>query len=208
MRIHHSTAVHTHHYSAQISTAYSFSHSCRQGLFTERSQYQIQSAFYTDNSLILISKVSTISRDSAVGIETGYGQDDREVRVRVPVEARIFSSPRRPDRFWSPPSHLSNGYRGIFPRGIKRAEGEAGHSPATSAEVKKKTWIYTSTSLYAFMAYRDNFTFHNNLTYESVTLWKEVQNCTVPHKWVERIKKNTYKMTRATTIFLYKNAIL
>jgi hypothetical protein len=33
-----------------------------------------------------------------VGIATGYGLDDREVGVRAPVESRIFSCPRRPDR--------------------------------------------------------------------------------------------------------------
>jgi hypothetical protein len=38
------------------------------------------------------------SRDRAVGIATGYGLDERGVGVRVPVELRIFSSPRRPDR--------------------------------------------------------------------------------------------------------------
>jgi hypothetical protein len=38
--------------------------------------------------------------------------DDRGVGVRVPIGSRIFSSPRRPDRFWGPPSLLSNGYRG------------------------------------------------------------------------------------------------
>jgi hypothetical protein len=48
------------------------------------------------------------SRDSSVGIATGDGLDDRVVGVRVPVESRIFSSPRRPERL------LSNGYRGSF----------------------------------------------------------------------------------------------
>jgi hypothetical protein len=56
------------------------------------------------------------SRDSSVGIATGYGLDDRDVPIRVPVGSRIFSSPRRPDRLWGPPS-LSNGYRGLFLRG-------------------------------------------------------------------------------------------
>jgi hypothetical protein len=37
-------------------------------------------------------------RDSVVGIETGYGLDARGVGVRVPVESRIFSSPRLADR--------------------------------------------------------------------------------------------------------------
>jgi hypothetical protein len=40
-----------------------------------------------------------VSRDSALGIATGYGMNDRGVGVRVPVGARIFSSPRRLDRF-------------------------------------------------------------------------------------------------------------
>jgi hypothetical protein len=35
-----------------------------------------------------------VSRDSAVGIATGYGLDDREVGVRVPGGSRIFSSAR------------------------------------------------------------------------------------------------------------------
>jgi hypothetical protein len=36
-------------------------------------------------------------RGSVVGIVTGYGLDDQEVGVRVPVGSRIFSSPSHPD---------------------------------------------------------------------------------------------------------------
>jgi hypothetical protein len=85
----------------------------------------------------------TVSRDSAVGIATSYRVDE----VRVPLGTRIFSSPRRPDRFWGPPSLLSNG---LSP-GVKRPGHEADYSPPASAEVKK-IWIYTSTPPDAFMA--------------------------------------------------------
>jgi hypothetical protein len=52
-------------------------------------------------------------RDSAVDIETGYVLD--VVGVRVPVGSRTLASPYRPDRLWSPPILLSNGYRGLLP---------------------------------------------------------------------------------------------
>jgi hypothetical protein len=92
-------------------------------------------------------------RDRAVGIATGYVLDDRRVGVRVPVRAKFFSSPRRPNQFWSPPSFLSKGYQGIFfSFGVKRPESETDHSVGTSAEVTNM-WIYTSTphSPYTFM---------------------------------------------------------
>jgi hypothetical protein len=59
----------------------------------------------------------TTGQEGAVCIATRQRLDDREVRVRVPVGSRIFSSPRRPDRLWGSPNHLSSGYRGLFPRG-------------------------------------------------------------------------------------------
>jgi hypothetical protein len=49
------------------------------------------------------------SRVSAVAIATGYGLYDRGVGVRVPIGAKKIFSPRRADRFWGPPSLLSNG---------------------------------------------------------------------------------------------------
>jgi hypothetical protein len=65
-------------------------------------------------ALICIDILTTKSRDRAVSIATGYGLDDQWVGVRVPMGARIFSSPYRPDRLWNPPSLLSNGYWGLF----------------------------------------------------------------------------------------------
>jgi hypothetical protein len=84
------------------------------------------------------------SRDSVVSIATDYGLDYIEVRVRVPVGSRMFSSPRRRDRLGGPPNLLSNWCRGFL-----RPGREADNSPTNSAEVKEM-WIYTSTPPYAF----------------------------------------------------------
>ncbi|PNF35818.1 hypothetical protein B7P43_G09411 [Cryptotermes secundus] len=70
-------------------------------------------------------------RDSAVGIATSFWLNDRGASVRVPVRSIIFTSL-------------------CFSPGVKRPGREADGSPPTSAEVKK-TWVYTSTPLYAFM---------------------------------------------------------
>jgi hypothetical protein len=92
------------------------------------------------------------TRDSSVGIATGYRLEDQAVGFRVSVGSRIFSSPRRPDRLWGSLNLLSNGYRGLFSGGgVKRPGREANQSPPASAEVKK-IWIYASTPPYAFMA--------------------------------------------------------
>jgi hypothetical protein len=99
---------------------------------------------------------------SAVSIATGYGLD-RGVGIRIPVGSRIFSTPKRSDRFWGPPSLLSNAYRVFYP-GVKMPVREADHSPPTSAEVKK-AWIYIFTPPHmpswrsAELVTGDNFTF-------------------------------------------------
>jgi hypothetical protein len=94
--------------------------------------------------LILLARWTWYNLLVRVCIATGYGMDDRGVRVRVPVGSRIF---------FSIPSLPSNGYRGLFPwgGGVKQQGCEADHSPPTSAEVKK-TWIYTFAPPQAFMA--------------------------------------------------------
>jgi hypothetical protein len=44
--------------------------------------------------VIILRHCQHQSRDSLVGIATGYGLDDRGVGIRVPVESRIFSMSR------------------------------------------------------------------------------------------------------------------
>jgi hypothetical protein len=56
---------------------------------------------------------------SSGSIVSDYGLDDRG---SIPGRGRgIFFSPLHPDRLWGPPSLLSNGYRGSFPRGYSAA---------------------------------------------------------------------------------------
>jgi hypothetical protein len=69
---------------------------------------------------------------------------DRGVGVRVPVGSRIFTTSSRlvlgstqPPIQWVP--------------GVERPGREAEHPSPTSAEVKK-TWVYTFTLPYSFMA--------------------------------------------------------
>jgi hypothetical protein len=71
----------------------------------------------TKNRNVYKATYCHMSRDNIIGKVTGYGLDDRGVRVRVPVGSRIFSSPRHPDRLWGPRRLLSNGYRRLFPQG-------------------------------------------------------------------------------------------
>jgi hypothetical protein len=81
-------------------------------------------------------------------VATGCRLEDGGVGVQVPVGASFFSSPRRPDRLWGPPS-LLKWLPESLSLGVKQPGHEADRSP-TRAEVKN-TWVYTSTPPYAFM---------------------------------------------------------
>jgi hypothetical protein len=86
-----------------------------------------------------------VSRDSSVGIETGYGLDDQGGREFGSRYGKQFSLLHIVH--WT---SYKMGTGGSFP-GVKRQGREADHSPQTSAEVKKM-WIYTFTPPYIFMA--------------------------------------------------------
>jgi hypothetical protein len=90
------------------------------------------------------------SRDSAVGIATGYGLDGRGVGVRVPVGARFSPLHVVQTGPGASPASYPMGSGSSFP-GVKRPGREADDSPPTNAEVNN-TWIYTSTPLYVFVA--------------------------------------------------------
>jgi hypothetical protein len=90
---------------------------CMSTLVTLKRFKQFMARQFPELTVANLTVSHNRSRDSAVGIEAGYGLDGREVRVQVPAGARFFSSPRRPDRFWDPLSFLCNGYRGLFAQG-------------------------------------------------------------------------------------------
>jgi hypothetical protein len=70
-------------------------------------------------------------------------------RVRVPVGSRIFTSPHTPAL--GPTQPTIHWIPEILTPGVKRQGRETDRSPPTSADVRK-TWIYSSTPPYVFMA--------------------------------------------------------
>jgi hypothetical protein len=92
----------------KVSTSLSnFTASC-----PKKTVFLTFTAVKTLNSICVCLPWWRWSWESSVGIATGYGLNDR-----VPVGSRIFSFPCRPDRLWGSSNLLSNGYRGLFPRG-------------------------------------------------------------------------------------------
>jgi hypothetical protein len=102
----------------------------------------------------------------------------------IPGSARFFYSPQRPDRLWGPTTLLSNGYREIFPRGVKRQERETDHSLPSCAEVKNggavsplphmsslySAWLSTGTDRDGFtFSYRGTAVSHMKMSHRSTT---------------------------------------
>jgi hypothetical protein len=59
--------------------------------------------------------------------------------------------PNQPDRFWGPHILLFNDYW-VLSRGLQRPGHKVNQIPQSSVQVKNE-WIYTSTSIYTFMAW-------------------------------------------------------
>jgi hypothetical protein len=72
-------------------------------------------------------------------------------RSSSPGRVKNFLSSTSSKPALGPTQHPIQWVPGVLSPGLKRPGREADHSPPTSAEVKN-TWIYTSTSPYAFMA--------------------------------------------------------
>jgi hypothetical protein len=86
-----------------------------------------------------------MSRDSSVGIATGYRMDDRMIGVRFSAGAGNFSLRHRVEIVSrAHPASYPVGTGGSFSGG-KAAGREADHSLPSSAGIKN-AWSYTSTS--------------------------------------------------------------
>jgi hypothetical protein len=83
-----------------------------------------------------------MSRDSSVGIATGYGLDDRMIGIRFPARAGNFSLRYHVQNgSGAHPASYPIGTGGSFPGG-KRPGREADHSSPSSAEVKECVELY------------------------------------------------------------------
>jgi hypothetical protein len=139
----------------------------RQYEWKEHTQSTKQGSLYhlsnddddNNNKTVIITKMKVIIYvmilvimiwDSGVGIATSYWLDDREVWVRVLGGGQEFSLLHVVQTGSGVYPTYPVGTGGSFPE-VKRPGHEADHSSPTSAEVKR-TWVYTSTPLYAFMA--------------------------------------------------------
>jgi hypothetical protein len=89
------------------------------------------------NSLLYFAHFHVSGPDSSVGIATRYGLDGPVIDSRW-GGGEIFRT--CPDRPWSPPSPLYNGYR-VFPRG-KAARAWRWLPTPSSAEVKERIELY------------------------------------------------------------------
>jgi hypothetical protein len=104
-----------------------------------------------------------MSRDSAVSIATSYWLDDWGVKFESQW-GQEFSLPHGIQTGSGVHSTSCPMCMGALSPGVKRLARETDHSPPTSAEVKK-TWVYTSTPLYAswrsayLVKYRDKLYF-------------------------------------------------
>jgi hypothetical protein len=96
-----------------------------------------------------------MSRDSLIGIDTGYGLDDRMIVVQFPAGAGNFSLRHRVQI--GSGAHQASypvGTRGSFPVGkVTGAWSWPHHSPLSSAVVKECVELYLHSPQYDFMAW-------------------------------------------------------
>jgi hypothetical protein len=83
------------------------------GIFQNFGYPTKNSGYFYRHQIFVATKYSIIR--TSVSIAMGYWLDGRGLIIGR--GKRFFSTPQRPDRLWSPPSLLSNGYWWWFPPG-------------------------------------------------------------------------------------------
>jgi hypothetical protein len=130
----------------------------------QRAGHGSANCFYSYTVLIkyIHTENSVESQTKFNLVATRYGIDDRGAAVREQMEARIFLYVIQTGSGAQPIQSLPE----TLSLGIKRQGREADYSPPASTKIKK-TWIYASSLLYVFKAWRlnanmDNCTLYNN----------------------------------------------
>ena len=95
-----------------------------------------QFSLITCPSHLTLTTWRPVGQDSSVAIATGYGLDGPGIESRW---GEIFRT--CPDRPWSPPSHMYDGYR-VFPQGKERPGRDADSSPPSSAVGHERAELY------------------------------------------------------------------
>jgi hypothetical protein len=76
------------------------------------TQDSVLGRFYLTRCLFLVLEPGQHSRCSIHRLDVSRNRGSTPGSVK-----RFFSSPKRPDRLWGPPTTLFNGHRELFPRG-------------------------------------------------------------------------------------------
>jgi hypothetical protein len=96
---------------------------------------------------------SSWSRDSVVGVTTGYGLDDRVVEVRIPIGSNTFSTSSRP-ALGSTQSPIEWGTHWTLSPGVERPGREADQRGSILLLLRAPPWRST------YLVYhRDNFAY-------------------------------------------------
>jgi hypothetical protein len=92
-----------------------------------------------NNYFCQLLNVHEVYNGSSVSIVSGYGLDDRAIKVRSPAGAKDFSSSLCVQTgSGAHPASYTMGTGGPFPGGKARLGHDADHSPPSSAEVENE----------------------------------------------------------------------
>jgi hypothetical protein len=99
--------------------------------------------------LFRFGELLKMSRDSSVGISSGFELDDRMIGDSILGGGwEFFCSTPCPDRLWGPPKTRIQWVPRALSLGIKFLGREADHSPPSSAEAKECVELYLHSPIH------------------------------------------------------------